>query len=51
VLPVLWEDNYVTLLTGETRELAASYGAKGPRRRLAGGDGRRLDVAWSPSRK
>ncbi len=28
VLPVLWEDNYVTLLPGETRELAASYAAK-----------------------
>ena len=28
VLPVLWEDNYVTLLPGETRELAASYAAR-----------------------
>jgi exo-1,4-beta-D-glucosaminidase len=28
VLPVLWEDNYVTLLPGETRELAATYAAK-----------------------
>jgi exo-1,4-beta-D-glucosaminidase len=27
VLPVLWEDNYVTLLPGETRELAATYAA------------------------
>ena len=25
VLPVLWEDNYVTLLPGEKRELAATY--------------------------
>jgi exo-1,4-beta-D-glucosaminidase len=28
VLPVLWEDNYVTLLPGETRELEAAYAAK-----------------------
>jgi exo-1,4-beta-D-glucosaminidase len=28
VLPVLWEDNYVTLLPGETRELAATWAAK-----------------------
>ncbi|HSD67213.1 MAG TPA: glycoside hydrolase family 2 protein, partial [Vicinamibacteria bacterium] len=28
VLPVLWEDNYVTLLPGETRELTATYAAK-----------------------
>ena len=28
VLPVLWEDNDVTLLPGETRELAASYAAR-----------------------
>ena len=28
VLPVLWEDNYVTLLPGETRELAATYAPK-----------------------
>jgi exo-1,4-beta-D-glucosaminidase len=28
VLPVLWEDNYVTLLPGETRQLAANYAAK-----------------------
>jgi exo-1,4-beta-D-glucosaminidase len=25
VLPVVWEDNYVTLLPGETRSIAASY--------------------------
>jgi exo-1,4-beta-D-glucosaminidase len=28
VLPVLWEDNYVTLLPGEARELAATWAAK-----------------------
>jgi exo-1,4-beta-D-glucosaminidase len=28
VLPVLWEDNYVTLLAGETRALAATYAPK-----------------------
>ena len=28
VLPVLWEDNYVTLLPGESREIAATYAAK-----------------------
>jgi exo-1,4-beta-D-glucosaminidase len=28
VLPVLWEDNYVTLLPGETRELTATYAPK-----------------------
>jgi exo-1,4-beta-D-glucosaminidase len=28
VLPVLWEDNYVTLLPGEARELVATYAAK-----------------------
>jgi len=28
VLPVLWDDNYVTLLPGETRELEAAYAAK-----------------------
>ena len=28
VLPILWEDNYVTLLPGETRELTATYAAK-----------------------
>ena len=25
VLPVLWEDNYVSLLPGEKREIEASY--------------------------
>jgi exo-1,4-beta-D-glucosaminidase len=28
VLPVLWQDNYVTLLPGEKRELVASYRSK-----------------------
>jgi exo-1,4-beta-D-glucosaminidase len=28
VLPVLWQDNYVTLLPGEKRELTASYRSK-----------------------
>ena len=28
VLPVLWEDNYVTLLPGEKRELTATYAPK-----------------------
>ena len=27
VLPVLWQDNYVSLLPGETMELTAIYGA------------------------
>jgi exo-1,4-beta-D-glucosaminidase len=25
ILPVIWEDNYVTLLPGEKRELTATY--------------------------
>jgi exo-1,4-beta-D-glucosaminidase len=28
VLPVLWEDNYIALLPGETREVAATYSAR-----------------------
>ena len=28
VLPVLWDDNYVTLLPGETREIEATYAPK-----------------------
>jgi exo-1,4-beta-D-glucosaminidase len=28
VLPILWDDNYVSLLPGEKRELTATYGAK-----------------------
>jgi exo-1,4-beta-D-glucosaminidase len=27
ILPVLWEDNYVSLLPGEKREIAATYRA------------------------
>jgi exo-1,4-beta-D-glucosaminidase len=27
ILPVLWEDNYISLLPGEKRELRASYRA------------------------
>jgi exo-1,4-beta-D-glucosaminidase len=27
ILPVLWEDNYFSLLPGEKRELSASYAA------------------------
>ena len=28
VLPVLWDDNYITLLPGETREIDARYAPK-----------------------
>ena len=28
VLPVVWEDNYITLLPGETREIRATYKIK-----------------------
>jgi exo-1,4-beta-D-glucosaminidase len=28
VLPVIWEDNYISLLPGERREVTATYGAK-----------------------
>jgi len=28
VLPVLWQDNYISLLPGEKRELTATYGAR-----------------------
>jgi exo-1,4-beta-D-glucosaminidase len=27
LLPVLWEDNYISLMPGETRELTATYRA------------------------
>jgi exo-1,4-beta-D-glucosaminidase len=27
ILPVLWQDNYVTLLPGEKREISATYAA------------------------
>ena len=41
VLPVLWEDNYVSLLPGEKREIAARYrvadlGGKRPEVELQG---------------
>jgi hypothetical protein len=29
ILPVLWEDNYVSLLPGEKREIMATYRASG----------------------
>lgn len=28
ILPVLWEDNYLALLPGETRQVTATYNAK-----------------------
>ena len=28
ILPVLWQDNYISLLPGEKREVTATYGAK-----------------------
>jgi exo-1,4-beta-D-glucosaminidase len=28
ILPVVWQDNYVTLLPGEKREFTATYRAK-----------------------
>jgi exo-1,4-beta-D-glucosaminidase len=27
ILPVVWEDNYISLMPGETRELTATYRA------------------------
>jgi exo-1,4-beta-D-glucosaminidase len=30
ILPVFWEDNYVSLLPGERREITATYSAKNP---------------------
>ena len=30
VLPVLWQDNYFSLLPGETRQISASYQSEGP---------------------
>jgi exo-1,4-beta-D-glucosaminidase len=42
VLPVLWEDNYVSLLPGESRTLVAHYASPAPARAL------RLDVnGWN----
>lgn len=40
ILPVLWEDNYLSLLPGETREVSARYrpdGAAGPRTLVVSG--------------
>jgi exo-1,4-beta-D-glucosaminidase len=28
ILPVVWEDNYISLMPGETRELTAAYRAR-----------------------
>ncbi len=43
VLPILWEDNYVSLLPGETRELVAEFGEA-----LAGEGGLRLELeGWN----
>lgn len=28
ILPVVWEDNYITLLPGEKREVSATYRAR-----------------------
>jgi exo-1,4-beta-D-glucosaminidase len=28
ILPVLWEDNYVSLLPGESREISAQYSVR-----------------------
>ena len=41
VLPVLWDDNYVTLLPGETRHLEATYAPKdlGPAKPIVTLDG------------
>jgi exo-1,4-beta-D-glucosaminidase len=45
-LPVLWEDNYVSLLPGETRTITATY-----RLRDLGGSPPRLVVAgWNVRR-
>ena len=30
ILPVIWEDNYISLMPGEKRELTASYGSRLP---------------------
>jgi exo-1,4-beta-D-glucosaminidase len=29
ILPVVWQDNYITLLPGEKRELTATYHSRG----------------------
>ena len=43
ILPVLWEDNYISLLPGESREITATYETIQP-----GSQGARLDVqGWN----
>jgi exo-1,4-beta-D-glucosaminidase len=46
VLPVLWEDNYVTLLPGETRALTATYNL----RDLGGAPPRVVVTGWNVHR-
>jgi exo-1,4-beta-D-glucosaminidase len=45
-LPVIWEDNYVTLLPGETRRLSASYRV----RDLGGGAPTLVLTGWNVNR-
>jgi exo-1,4-beta-D-glucosaminidase len=45
-LPVLWEDNYVSLLPGERRVLTATY----PRRALGGAAPRGVACGWNVAR-
>ena len=40
---MLWDDNYVTLLPGEKREIGARYAAKDLGDAQAGGRARRLE--------
>jgi exo-1,4-beta-D-glucosaminidase len=42
-LPVTWEDNYITLLPGETRTLTARYNV----RELGGGSPSVLVTGWN----
>jgi exo-1,4-beta-D-glucosaminidase len=37
-LPVLWEDNYFSLLPGETRQVAAKYSVRRPREAAEGSE-------------
>ncbi len=37
ILPVLWQDNYISLLPGEKREVTATYRAQGIGNGAAGG--------------
>jgi exo-1,4-beta-D-glucosaminidase len=45
-LPVLWEDNYVSLLPGETRTISATYAV----RDLGGSPPRLLVTGWNVRR-